>query len=101
MTARWSGRFSASLARLHPPFKVFRHGTANRDIVQNGWRVFADHDADRISAFFTEGAEWMAPTGNTTVAALDIPSHRVGRKAIAHFLADDFPRLFARDVTIS
>jgi hypothetical protein len=58
MTARWSGRISASLARLHPPLKVFRHGTANRD--QNGWRAFADHDADRISAFFTE--ETMSAT---------------------------------------
>src|ERR1700716_3896651 len=100
MTARWSGRISASLARLHPPLKVFRHGTANRDIVQNGWRAFADHDADRISAFFTEDAEWMAPQATPPLPPLDVPSHRVGRKAFAHVIADDFPRLFARGVTI-
>ena len=41
------------------------------------------------------------PTGNATAAALDVPSHRVGRKALAHVIADDFPRPFARDVTIT
>jgi hypothetical protein len=41
------------------------------------------------------------PPQAATAAALDVASHRVGRKAIAHFIADDFPRLFARDVTIT
>ncbi|MCG5220311.1 nuclear transport factor 2 family protein [Streptosporangium sp. KLBMP 9127] len=73
----------------------------NRDIVLNAWRAFADHDAERIAAFFAEDAEWLAPAGNATAVALDIPSHMIGRKAIADFIADDFPRLFARDVAIT
>lgn len=73
----------------------------NRNVVQDAWRAFAGHDADQISAFFTEDAEWLAPAGNATAVALEVPSHLVGRKAIAHFIATDFPRLFARDVTIA
>ncbi|KAB2351475.1 nuclear transport factor 2 family protein [Actinomadura rudentiformis] len=73
----------------------------NRDVVQGAWRAFADHDADQISAFFAEDAEWLAPPGNATAVALDVPSHMIGRKAIATFIADDFPRLFARDVAIT
>ncbi|MBO3675665.1 nuclear transport factor 2 family protein [Streptomyces sp. NEAU-YJ-81] len=73
----------------------------SRAIVENAWRVFASHDADRISAVFTEDAEWLAPTGNATAVALDTPSHLVGRKAIVHFLAEDFPRFFVRDVTVA
>lgn len=73
----------------------------NREIVLSAWRAFADHDLERIAAYFTEDAEWSAPAGNATAAALDVPSHMVGRNAIAHFIANDFPRLFARDVAIS
>jgi uncharacterized protein len=73
----------------------------NRDVVQQAWRAFAGHDADQIAAFFTEDAEWLAPAGNATAVALDVPSHMVGSKAIAHFIADDFPRLFAGDVTVT
>ncbi|MFI0447932.1 nuclear transport factor 2 family protein [Actinomadura sp. 6N118] len=74
---------------------------ANRDVVQSAWQAFAHHDADQISAFFTEDAEWLAPPGNATAVALDVPSHMIGREAIATFIADDFPRLFARDVAIT
>jgi ketosteroid isomerase-like protein len=74
---------------------------ANRDIILRAWRAFADHDAARISAFFTDDAEWMAPEGNATAAALNVPSHMIGRKAIARFIAEDFPRLFARDINIT
>ncbi|MFG2002335.1 nuclear transport factor 2 family protein [Spirillospora sp. NPDC048911] len=73
----------------------------NRDVVQNAWRVFAGHDADQIAAFFTEDAEWLAPPGNATAVALGVPDHMVGKRAIAAFIAEDFPRLFARDVTIT
>ena len=73
----------------------------NRDFVQQAWRVFASHDADQIAAFFTEEAGWIAPAGNATAVALGIPSHLMGRDAIARFLADDFSRLFARDVTVT
>jgi hypothetical protein len=73
----------------------------SRVIVQTAWQAFASHDADRIAAVFTEDAEWLAPPGNATAVALDVPSHMVGRKAIAHFLAEDFTRLFVRDVAVT
>ncbi|MFF1921044.1 nuclear transport factor 2 family protein [Streptomyces sp. NPDC058221] len=70
-------------------------------IVQNAWKAFASHDADRIAGVFTEDAEWIAPPGNATAVALETPSHMVGKKAIVRFLADDFPRLFVRDVSVT
>ncbi|MFF0295469.1 nuclear transport factor 2 family protein [Kitasatospora sp. NPDC004614] len=73
----------------------------SRDIVQHAWKAFASHDADRISAVFTEDAEWLAPAGNATAVALDCPSHMIGRAAIARFLAEDFGRLFVRDVDVA
>ncbi len=73
----------------------------NRDVVRHAWRAFATHDASQIAAFFTGDAEWLAPAGNATATALGIPSHLLGRDAIARFLADDFSRLFARDVTVT
>ncbi len=73
----------------------------NRDVVQRAWRAFARHDAGQIAAFFTEDAEWLAPAGNATAVALGIPSHLAGRDTIARFLADDFSRLFAREVTVT
>jgi hypothetical protein len=72
----------------------------SRAVVQAAWRAFACHDAAQIAAFFTEDAEWLAPGGNATAVALDVPSHMVGRNAIAHFIANDFPRLFVRDVVV-
>ncbi|WP_051581631.1 nuclear transport factor 2 family protein [Pseudonocardia acaciae] len=74
--------------------------TDNRAVVQAAWRAFATHDAERIAAFFTEDAEWLAPAGNATAAALDGPSHMIGRDAIVRFLSRDFSRLFVRDVTV-
>jgi len=73
----------------------------SRTIVQNAWKAFAGRDPDRISAFFTEDAEWLAPPGNATAVALRVPSHMVGSKAIARFLAEDFPHLFVSDVTVT
>lgn len=72
----------------------------NRTIVQRAWKSFASHDPERIAAFFTQDAEWLAPEGNATAVALDAPSHMVGRDAITRFLAHDFPRLFVRDVVV-
>ncbi|WP_406280307.1 nuclear transport factor 2 family protein [Nocardia sp. NBC_00881] len=72
----------------------------NKDIVIAAWRSFAQHDAERIAEFFSDDAEWVAPAGNATAMALNVPSHMVGRQAIARFIADDFPRLFTRDVDI-
>ena len=73
----------------------------SREIVENAWKAFASHDADRISAVFTEDAEWLAPPGNATAAALAGPSHLVGRAAIVRFLAEDFPRFFVSDVKVT
>ncbi|MFG1948334.1 nuclear transport factor 2 family protein [Nonomuraea sp. NPDC048826] len=73
----------------------------SREIVLNAWRAFAERDLEKIAACFTEDAEWLAPAGNATAVALDVPSHMVGRNAIARFIADDFPRLFTRDVSVS
>lgn len=74
---------------------------ASRTTVLNAWKAFASHEADRIEAVFTEDAEWLAPPGNATALALDGPSHMIGRQAIARFLSDDFPRLFASDVRVA
>ena len=73
----------------------------NRETVLNAWRAFAERDTDRISAFFTCDAEWLAPAGNATAVALEVPSHMVGSEAIARFIADDFPRLFVKDVDVA
>jgi ketosteroid isomerase-like protein len=43
----------------------------------------------------------VAPSENATAVALKATNHMVGTKAIVRFLAEDFPRLFMRDVTIS
>jgi ketosteroid isomerase-like protein len=74
---------------------------SQRAIVQNAWKAFASHDADRIASVFTEDAEWLAPPENATAVALAAPSHMIGRKAIVHFLAEDFPRLFVSDVAVT
>lgn len=73
----------------------------NRTIIENAWKMFAGHDAERISAVFCEDAEWLAPTGNATAVALAGPSHLVGRNAIVDYLAEGFPRFFVRDVTVT
>jgi uncharacterized protein (TIGR02246 family) len=73
----------------------------SRAIVQDAWKAFATHDAERIAAVFTEDAEWLAPPGNATAVALDGPSHLVGRTAIVQFLAEDFPRFFVSDVSVT
>ncbi|GAA2636967.1 nuclear transport factor 2 family protein [Actinomadura fulvescens] len=73
----------------------------SRTIVQDAWKAFASHDADRIAAVFTEDAEWLAPPENATAVALGGSSHLVGKKAIVRFLAEDFPRFFVRDVTVT
>ncbi|GAA3079654.1 nuclear transport factor 2 family protein [Streptosporangium carneum] len=71
------------------------------NIIQNAFQAFAGNDPDRISAVLTEDAEWLSPPGNATAVALETTNHMVGRKAIVHFFVEDFPRLFARDVTVT
>jgi ketosteroid isomerase-like protein len=70
-------------------------------IVQNAFQALGSHDPDRISAVLTEDAEWLSPPENATAVALEATNHMVGRKAIVRFFAEDFPRLFARDVTVT
>ncbi|MEV0391104.1 nuclear transport factor 2 family protein [Nonomuraea sp. NPDC050643] len=73
----------------------------SHSIIQNAFQALAGNDPDRISAIFTEDAEWLSPPGNATAVALEAPSHMVGRKAIVRFFAEDFPRLFVRDVAVT
>ncbi|MGW0515702.1 nuclear transport factor 2 family protein [Crossiella sp. NPDC003009] len=71
------------------------------EIVQQAWQTFRTRDPERIAAVFTPDAEWLAPQGNATAITLGISHHMVGGEQIAHFLAVDFPRLFAKDVEVT
>lgn len=73
----------------------------SHNIIQDAFQAFASNDPDRISAVLAEDAEWLSPPGNATAVALKSTNHMVGRKAIVHFFAEDFPRLFAHDVTVT
>jgi ketosteroid isomerase-like protein len=73
----------------------------SREIVLDAWKAFAGHEAREIAKVFTEDAEWLAPPGNATAVALEGSSHLVGREAIVRFLAEDFPRFFVRDVSVT
>jgi ketosteroid isomerase-like protein len=70
-------------------------------LIPNAFQALASLDPDRISAVFTDDAEWLSPPENAVAVALEAPHHMVGRTAIARFFAEDFPRLFARDVAIA
>lgn len=71
------------------------------DIIHRAFQALASNDADRIAAVFTADAEWRSPPGNATAVALGTTSHMIGRDAIAHFFAEEFPRLFPRDVALT
>ncbi|WP_282780531.1 MULTISPECIES: nuclear transport factor 2 family protein [unclassified Nocardia] len=71
-----------------------------KTVVQQAWQAFATHDYDTIAACFTEDAQWLAPSGNATATFFNGPSHIIGRAAISNFLAHDFPKLFAENVSI-
>jgi ketosteroid isomerase-like protein len=71
------------------------------DIIQNALEALAGSDPDRIAAVFTEDAEWLSPPGNATAVALGATHHMVGRPAIVRFFAEDFPRLFTRDLGVT
>ncbi|WP_137989458.1 nuclear transport factor 2 family protein [Streptomyces vilmorinianum] len=70
-------------------------------IIQNAFQAFASYDPDRISAVLTEDAEWLSPPGNAVAVTLGATHHMIGRKAIVHFFAEGFPRLFVRDVAVT
>jgi hypothetical protein len=69
--------------------------TSPKDIVLNAWKTFSSRDTERISALFTEDAEWIAPKGNATAVALDHTDHMVGAKQIARFIAQEMHRMFS------
>ncbi len=73
----------------------------SHDIIRNAFQALAGNDPDRIAAVFTEDSEWLSPPENATAVALGSTHHMVGRKAIVRFFAEDFPRLFARDVGVA
>ncbi|MGW4946879.1 nuclear transport factor 2 family protein [Actinoplanes sp. NPDC004185] len=72
----------------------------SRELVQRAWKAFATRDPLQISPVFHETAEWLAPAGNATALALDVPHRMVGRDMIVGFLTRDFPRLFTGAVSI-
>ncbi|MER5389021.1 nuclear transport factor 2 family protein [Saccharopolyspora sp. NPDC002686] len=72
----------------------------SRSIVEDAFQALASSDPDLISAVLAEDAEWLSPPGNATAVALGAPDHMVGRAAIVQFFAVDFPRLFARDLSV-
>ncbi|MFH8347608.1 nuclear transport factor 2 family protein [Streptomyces sp. NPDC018045] len=70
--------------------------------IQNAFQALASGDPDQISSVLTEDAEWLSPPGNATAVALQTPpGPMVGRAAIVRFFAEDFPRLFARDLVVT
>ena len=69
-------------------------------LVQNTFQALAGGDPEQIAAVLTEDAEWLSQPGNATAVALDTTHHMIGRSAIVRFFAEDFPRLFARDVAL-
>ncbi|MCT9093844.1 nuclear transport factor 2 family protein [Streptomyces sp. ASQP_92] len=80
----------------------------NFSIIEVAFQALASNDPDRISAVFTEDAEWLSPPANATVVALKlidhtltVTNHMVGRKAIVRFWAEDFPRLFVGDLDVT
>ncbi|MEJ7635252.1 nuclear transport factor 2 family protein [Aeromicrobium sp.] len=68
--------------------------------VKRAWRIFASGDVDRISDTFTPDAQWLAPPRNATAVALGVPHHMIGAQEIGAFLANEFPRLFVKDVEV-
>jgi uncharacterized protein len=49
---------------------------------------------------FTDDAQWFAPPGNATAAALNTTKHVMGKADIVQFIAFEFGKLFARDVKL-
>jgi uncharacterized protein len=73
----------------------------SHSVIANAFQALASNDPDRICAVFTEDAEWLSPPENAVAVALGATHHMVGRKSIARFFSEDFPRLFAHDVAVT
>ena len=72
----------------------------NKRAAMATWKSFASRDPAEIAAMFTEDAEWFAPPGNATAAALNTTKHVMGKADIVQFIAFEFGKLFARDVKL-
>jgi ketosteroid isomerase-like protein len=72
----------------------------NKRAAMATWKAFASRDPAEIAAMFTEDAEWFAPPGNATAAALNTTKHVMGKADIVQFIAFEFGKLFARDVKL-
>jgi len=72
----------------------------NKRAAMATWKAFASRDPVEIAAMFTEDAEWFAPPGNATAAALNATKHVMGKADIVQFIAFEFGKLFAHDVKL-
>lgn len=70
-------------------------GTTPKEVVMAAWKTFRTRDAALIAALFSPDAEWIAPAGNATAAALDHVHHMIGADQIARFIATEMHRLFS------
>jgi ketosteroid isomerase-like protein len=72
----------------------------NKRAAMATWKAFASRDPAEIAAMFTDDAQWFAPPGNATAAALNATKHVMGKADIVQFIAFEFGKLFARDVKL-
>jgi hypothetical protein len=72
----------------------------NKRAAMATWKAFASRDPAEIAAMFTDDAQWFAPPGNATAAALNTTKHVMGKADIVQFIAFEFGKLFARDVKL-
>src|SRR5260370_12710808 len=73
---------------------------ANKQIVIDMWNSFSSRDAARIEPFFSDDAVWIAPQDNATAKFLGERSGMIGRAQIVHFILEQFPKVFSRDVNL-
>ncbi|HWW88970.1 MAG TPA: nuclear transport factor 2 family protein [Vicinamibacterales bacterium] len=72
-----------------------------KEVVVAAWRTFSTRDPSRIEACFTKDAVWLVPFRNATALALgDHETRGMDRQQIAHFIANDFGRIFVADVKV-
>jgi ketosteroid isomerase-like protein len=71
------------------------NGPMPKEVVIAAWKTFKTRDAKQIAELFTPDAEWIAPAGNATAAALEHTDHMVGPNQIARFIASEMHRLFS------
>jgi len=72
------------------------NGPMPKEVVIAAWKIFKTRDAKQIAELFTPDAEWIAPAGNATAAALEHTNHMVGPNQIARFIASEMHRLFSK-----